>query len=546
MNIEKIKESVVISHNGETITFNNVPQINRSKNTLAVRNESGDFLSRDELLFLELNRLWGTFSQKEQEEVWEIYQNVRLLVTEPDEVRFEVLPDMLRRLVDIHRVERFKELYPLDKVWIPKKTHENFDNLSPNYTEAMTYLVSDYYNLLIFTLAVKPLIPVFAAFGAYPPSKMSSQAARRKIVTLTNDCFDILMTSRLGSEPAIDKLRVSLPHTIEKIQKDGGGTGKAAPALSLIAVIEGYGLDALEEYIMAYTVVNILSLQPVGADFREGVMDVNSIVGRIYFGIKPEVLNGFADKMTAHHVSEKPHASTIKSMSGERGKTSVIDTVKARSIAPIKESERTAVFFTDYRRALKRLNADIAPARCKVFIDGMLEDTTRPITELHEWLVASVLHRFAHRGTYKDVGPEDFFHGMGIAQAIYHSYGMHHAAALLSCVALPGREGLEYPFLPIDNALKEKSAIYYPQEYRAQKGSDTVSPLRESAMLLVRDYVNPFSFHLKTSAEVAKLLGVEQEVKGFIPGQNFQMEIAEMMLIQARQKYRELHPLAAE
>ena len=210
MNIEKIRESVVISRNGETITFNNVPHINRKKNTVKIRMEDdGDFLSRDQLLFLELNRLWGTFSEKELDEVWEIYKNVQLLVTEPDDVRFEVLPDMMRRLVELHYVDRYIALYPQDKVWIPKKLENNFDNISPNYTEAMTYLVSDYYNLMTFTLALKPLIPVFAAFGAYPPVKMNSQSARRKIVTLTNDCFEILLTSKLGSHPAIQKLRDS-------------------------------------------------------------------------------------------------------------------------------------------------------------------------------------------------------------------------------------------------------------------------------------------------------------------------------------------------
>lgn len=546
MNIEKVRETVVISRNGETITFNNVPHINRKKNTIKIKHDdAGDFLSRDQLLFLELNRLWGTFSEAELNEVWEIYRNIELLVTEPDNVRFSVLPDMLRRLTEIHSIERIIAMYPQDSVWIPKKLEHNFDNISPNYTEAMTYLVSDYYNLMIFTLALKPLIPVFAAIGAYPPSKVSSQSARRKIVTLTNECFEFLLTSKLGNQPAIQKLRDSLPHTIEKIQKDAGSQSGSSPSLTLIAVVEGYGLDALEEYITAYTVVNILALQPVGADFKEGVMDENSIVSRIFFGIRPEVLSGFADKMSAHNVTEKPHASTMK-LNGERGKTSVIDIVNARSDAPIKESVRTEVQFMQYRRLLKRVQADVSPARCKQFIDAVLEHHPRPISELHEWLVAAALHRYAHRGTYKDVSPEGFMHGMGIAQAIYSSYGMHQAAALLSCAALPGRDGLEYPFQPIESSIKEKSDIYYPQEYRTQKGTELVSPLKESVLLLIRDYVNPYSFHLKTSPEVAELLGVETEVKGYIPGQRLQLELSEFLLIQARQKHREIHPLADE
>ncbi len=62
--IRKDKENITISFGEERIEFHNVPQINRKKNTI-----NTDSLSRDDLLFLELNRLWRHFTKEEQREV---------------------------------------------------------------------------------------------------------------------------------------------------------------------------------------------------------------------------------------------------------------------------------------------------------------------------------------------------------------------------------------------------------------------------------------------------------------------------------------------
>lgn len=535
LSISKNKENITINHGEETIEFHNVPQINRKMNTIVA-----DTLSRDDLLFLELNRLWRTFSKEEINEVWTLYSEIQMLEAEDEEVRREQAPRIMARLLDIHRPERFKALYPLEKVWIPD-LKESYDEIDSNHTKEMTYIRSDYYDLLINTLVLKPLIPLFAMLGAYNSRKNQTVAEKRKLVECINTCYELLRGTYMGDYPAVAKLEEYLPKTIENIQKDKGVRGMGgAKSLTLIASIAGYGMDALEEYIMAYSMISILALQPVGADYIEGVKKENSLVLRVFYGISPEITEGFADKMSPVSITDKPHASTIK-INGEKGKFSVIDLVSGRTPAPVKEGVRTEVYFEDYRKVIKNVGMDIAPARAKLFIDAIIEHHDGTFAELHEWIIAAALHIRAHRKTYKDISPYAFMHGMGLAQAILCNYGFYHVAQLLSCEAIPVEDSnIIYSFNPISREMKEESNIYYPQAYAPKKNtqSDLNHPLVGSILRVVDELISPYEFTLKTSPEVAQILGVAPEIHQFRPGERLQQELAEFCMLQARHKMR--------
>lgn len=533
--IRKDKENITISFGEERIEFHNVPQINRKKNTI-----NTDSLSRDDLLFLELNRLWRHFTKEEQREVWSLYSEIQMLESEPEETRREHAPRILERLKTLHSPARFAALYPMDKVWIPD-LKDSYDEIDSNHTQEMTYIRDDYYNLLVYTLALKPLIPLFAMLGAYSYRKNQTVDEKRKLVECTNACYEMLRGTDLGEHPAVDKLAEYLPKTIENIQKDKGVRGAGgAKSLTLIAAIVGYGMDALEEYIMAYSMVDILALQPVGADFIEGVQKENSLVLRVFYGISPEITEGFADKMSPVSITEKPHASTIK-INGEKGKLSVVDVVAGRTPAPVKEGVRTEVYFEDYRKVIKNTGLDIPPARVKMFIDAIIENHDGPFSELHEWIISAALHMRAHRKTYKDISPNAFMHGMGLAQAILCNYNFYHVAQLLSCEAIPAEDSnIIYSFNPVTREMKEESNIYYPQAYANKKNaqSDLNHPLVGSIIRVTDELITPYEFNLKTTPEVAQILGVAPEVQQFRPGVRLQQELAEFCILQARHKLR--------
>jgi len=533
MKIKKVKDEITISRNGQTLTFDGLPAINRKRNTIQTD------LSRDDLLFLELERYWATLPAKSLDELWEAYEMVQDLTAVDSSLLEEHLPKVIRVIDRLHPPEVFKQLYPMNKVWIPEKLQENFDGLPPNYPEAMTYIRPEYYELLIETLAIKPFLPVFNLLGAYIGGKGLSQDTKRKVVLSMVRCFSVISDTAVARSPAIDKLRVFLNCLVEKFQRESN-KGMGGTSLSVLASVRGYGSDMLEEYLLAYTVVYVLGLHPVGADFATADLNDNNTISQIFYAIRGEVDGGFASKISGQSVILKQHPSNTV-FNGEKGKTNAIDLVQARSPAPVKEFVRTAVAFKDYRRFIKTLkNIDIAPATVKTLIDSILVNHTGPIYELHEWLVAAALHSKAHRQTYKDIEVE-FKYGMGIAQAVYLHYGMHEVAALLSCQMLPGNVS-GHPIYAIEPDIKIKMDRYYPHDYRTVKGGgNSESPARESLRLLLDQHIAPYYFNFNCTEEARVLLKSDSTtVERMKLGGRIQSQLAEFLTIQARRKLDEV------
>lgn len=533
MKITKVKDEITITRNGQTLSFEGLPPINRKRNTIQTD------LSRDDLLFLELERYWQGLLPKELDELWDAYEMVQDLTAVESSVLEEHLPKVIEVIDRLHRPELFKKLYPFDKVWIPEKLQENFDGLPANYPAAMTYIRPEYYELMIETLLIKPYLPVFNLLGAYIGGKGLSQDTKRKVVLSMVRCFSVISETAVARSPAIEKLRVFLGCLVEKFQKETN-KGMGGTSLSVLASVRGYGSDMLEEYLLAYTVVYVLGLHPVGADYNTSELNDNNTISQIFYAIRSEVDGGFASKISGQSVILKQHPSNTV-FNGEKGKTNAIDLVQARSPAPVKEYVRTAVGVMDYRRFIKTLKIDLAPATVKTLIDSVVANHNGPIYELHEWLVAAAIHSKAHRQTFKDIDGNAFKHAMGIAQAVYLHYGMYEVAQLLSCQMMPGNVS-GHPIYPIESDVKIKMDRYYPHDYRSTKGgSSNESMPRESLRLLLDQHIAPYHFNLHCSEEAMPLLKCEATtVERMRLGGRIQSQLAEFLTIQARRKLDEV------
>ena len=536
MRIDKVKDNVTIIHKGETVSFMNVPSIRKSPGP-DLRDHAGKVVTRDELLFSELNRYWATLKESDQDELFEAYQLLDEISSESMDVMREHVPKVVAVIAKHHPEEVYKKMYPLNNVFIPEKLHASFNDMSPNYTEAMTYIVPDYYQLLILTLNIKPFIPVFAVLGAYVSGKGLSQETKRQVVYNINLAFEMICETPLVNSPAIEKLGRFLSSLVEKFQKELSNRSNGT-SLNVLASVCGYGSDMMDEYLLALTVVRLLAIRPGYADYPDGRMEDNSIVSSIYFGIRTEVESGFANRISGQSVVMKQHPTAVV-FNGEKGKVSAIDLVTARSVAPMKEPIRAGVMFMDYRRHIKTTELDIPPALVKTLIDSMQVNHTGVTYELHEWLVAAVCHRRTDHRSYKDIDPDKFVYAMAIAQAIYLNYGMFELAQLLSCEMLPGNVS-GYPFDPADSELKISTDRYYPQAYRPQRNQEQQSVVRTSLDILVRNHISPYSFHLKCSEEAAALLHTQTDIPNYRPGSNILTQITEILGIQARGKLKEV------
>ena len=537
MRIEKNRDRLIISYGDKEVGFNGFRNGRKDANVPDVRDSSGKVVTHDKIMFMEIERYWSTLTSEEKEELFSAYEELEMLGNEEPETIRKHAPEIVAQIAKFHRADRFRQLYPQSSVWIPQNVHETYEEMSSNYPKEMTYIVQDYYELVILSLMVKPFIPVFLVMDAFPTTRAAVDSKRKSVYNLTH-CMELLYDTEIAQLPAISKLRDFLVSVISKVQ-DGGNKGPNSANLTVLASICGYGTDMVEEYIMAFAVIRLIAMKLIGAELPPGTMVENNIVAGMYFNIKQEIETGFAGKISSQNVILKAHPEKIM-FNGEKGKTCAIDLVQARSKAPMKEFVRTQEFFNDYRRVVRSLGIDIAPADAKVLIDSIHLNHQYPFYELYEWLVAAALHRFADRRTYKDIDAAAFKNAMGIAQAIYIYYGMHEIAQLLSCEMVLDPNNGGYPIEPIDNEIKIKSDRFYPQAYRTNRNIYEQSTLKTSLTLLVREHIAPFNFNLRATPEAARMLRSGEVMLGYTPHPRLQNMLAEFLLIQNRKKCEEV------
>lgn len=537
MRIEKNRDRLVIKYGEKEVAFNGFRNGRKDVNVPDVRDSFGQIVTHDKIMFMEIERYWSTLTPEEKSELFSVYEELELLANEPPEVIREHVPTLVARIAKFHHADRFRQLYPHGSVWIPQNVHETYEEMSSNYPKEMTYIVQDYYELVILSLMTKPFIPVFLILDAFPATRASVESKRKSVYNLTY-CMELLSDTEIATLSAITKLREFLVSVISKVQ-DGGSKGPNTANLTVLASICGYGTDMVEEYIIAFAVIRLIAMKLIGAELPPGTMVENNIVAGMYFNIRQEIETGFAGKISGQNVMLKANPEKIM-FNGEKGKTSSIDLVQARTKAPMKEFVRTQEFFNDYRRAVRALNLDIAPADVKVLIDSININHQYPFYELYEWLVAAVMHRFADRRTYKEIDSEAFKNAMGISQAVYIYYGMPEIAQLLSCEMIRAPLNGGYPIEPIDNEIKIKTDRYYPQAYRKHRNTYEQSTLKDSLSLLVREHIAPFNFNLRATPEAARMLRCGTVMLDYSPHPRLQNMLAEFLLIQNRKKCEEV------
>lgn len=331
MKIEKNRDRLVIRMDDKEVGFNGFRGTRKDNSVPDVLDAKGAVVPRDRIMFMEIERYWMTLTAEEKKDLFGAYVELELLANEPPEVVRNHVPRLVAKISRYHRADRFKQLYPISSVWIPENMSGTHDDMSTNYPEAMTYIVSDYYELLILTMMIKPFIPVFLTMGAFPTTKGAALEMKRKNVNNLTECMDLLEDTDIMKLPAIPKLRGFLNSVLEKVQRDQSNKGMMSTSLSVLATMSGYGTDMMDDYVLAFAVIRLLSMRLVGAELPKGTMVENNLVAGLFFNVKQEIETGFAGKISNQNMMLKQHPENVV-FNGERGKINSTDLIQARTV----------------------------------------------------------------------------------------------------------------------------------------------------------------------------------------------------------------------
>lgn len=191
MRIEKNRDRLIISYGDKEVGFNGFRNGRKDANVPDVRDSSGKVVTHDKIMFMEIERYWSTLTSEEKEELFSAYEELEMLGNEEPETIRKHAPEIVAQIAKFHHADRFRQLYPQSSVWIPQNVHETYEEMSSNYPKEMTYIVQDYYELVILSLMVKPFIPVFLVMDAFPTTRAAVDSKRKSVYNLTH-CLEFL------------------------------------------------------------------------------------------------------------------------------------------------------------------------------------------------------------------------------------------------------------------------------------------------------------------------------------------------------------------
>lgn len=542
MKIERKNTCVTISHNGQELTFT-MPNIAPGKVRPGMTTTQNKRQSELEYFF-ELNEYWGTFDEARCNKLFELYEDVYALSTEDMKIRRKHIPKIAEEIVNLHPIDEVKRLYPVDRVWIPEDMKKTFDSVCTNYVKEMTYLVDDYYNLVCLGIVIRSLVPVFAAVNAFSTTTRNrSVEETRETVYNTIFAYKMVMGTYLAEDPAMEKLDAYLSEATVRIQKENKATGRGAASVAVIAVFEGFGTDSLDDYFRGYALVAVLSnniLNPVHE--HSHVARTTSLATAIYKGVMAEIKTNLAKKLSTDSIRERVHASKFR-MYGEESKVSAVDIIAGQTKAPMKVAVLSEVAIQDYRRCIKALDQDIAPAEAKLYIDNMQQNPPLYFTALHEWLIGAVFRYYLDRRSLPDIHPENMVVAAGIAQSCLVSRGYPEVARLLSCTAVYCEDrDFVYSLDSLNKEFKEKLDIYYPQGFNESDSRTRrkKNPAIENIELLINNYLLPYKFTIKVNDAIRGRLKLDACEMDYRPDFNLRNHLAEWLCRTAKNRLAEL------
>lgn len=359
--------SMQIEHEGEIIMFN----IGFASNIGISKDPSINSRELSKLL-RDVNAYWATLPYDRQNSIFNSYKTILAVceaVADPERLLILLRREM-SKLMELHpyeEVEQFVKLkgtvkYPIDL----KLEYGPGAPMSP-----LTYLRSDYENLMAFTLLVRIALPVLGEFLSR--TKRLIDTNHKEIIACR-----ILSSSQLVKTIPYIKLQTYMA-TYVKDQD-----------MSMAALMGGMGTEQLPEWLLALTIVRRVAIieLPGAGDFEEP----KNLVREIYNYVKSCVEN--PDKRFGGPI--KPKGIESSAGRADDDNTSGAELIKIKEKASEGDSVYFGVFVSNPLRNVRLIDPTIPENLLQQCIKRMAQNNNfarNPTqTTLIQWTLSAVLN----------------------------------------------------------------------------------------------------------------------------------------------------------
>jgi hypothetical protein len=451
-----------------------------SINTCRVINDDGDYIDWNVAIFnhtrfktvdapfRDINRYWSCLSTQRKKLIFNCYKDIkevldRVSLFGEDRVNVKQLSNelpakvaSLYNLMPLEEIEQWSNKF--SQVQFPtglKIQHEEDDKLPDK-----TYLVSDYKGLVILTLTLRPMVPVWGEYVRLIQKQTGTLFKEYVGIKLINH------TQIIHSEYYKRLDRYINACVTNDVETRG-------------AVVAGISKSEIPDWLMSIVIIRRLSVGEIDASEETG-----NIITNIY-GFVASTLDGLNKKFGG--VREKYPEDKV----GEDGETgSVIEGFRPKQQA----SAGDIMIFNVYADNTFKIVKDIDPTVPDDLIELCMESSkclrTLNVTNLHQVLVQWVLAEVISPQAVLSLNREPFISSVAATQAILIHWGFYVLAGLLNSKGLlpDGNTAIINPTFRISSDLIDELNIYYP--YSFNSSGKAVNPASNSIYNVVKNYID--------------------------------------------------------
>lgn len=417
---------VDVSHKGETLNFS-MKSFNRTTffNTIKILDNTNQFVSyldmetQDKLFDIYKKAKTAFEDIKDSERLHKkligLVENLFLIVS------FEDMRNFYSKYIRVPVYQDLKEVYGVD------------DN---ELTKELTYLKSDYYELVILSALLKLTIPIFGEYLEIVDKEVGSKFKEYKV-------YSLLTNSNIINLTAFKRLQTYVMASIEKEKRKNQSNLRTNSS-----ILSGLGTQELPGWLMSKALIRKLMLHEELSD--------NSAIASIYHSIEQHISS--LDKSFGGTVRDKK--APFKDTDGD--KSSYAENYKIKQTISDGDLALLSAYMEELNSIVFKVEPNVDPYLLNICKENINRNGHMPIHQhqvtLAQWVLSSAISPKGIPALKKSA----MLNAIAGTQAILWTWGFKELSLLMTCNVYYGEESFDGGLTRIDNKLLQVLNNLYP------------------------------------------------------------------------------------
>lgn len=358
-------------------------------------------------LFTNINNYIETLSLKDQSQLFSYYFSIKEALVEVrnhDELDY-IIKENIQGVYKILKFDQLKAWsYTHAKIHIPFELKDSCDDVDNELTRKLTYLKKEYYDLVILSLLLRPLIPIFGEYIFTTRNEISPKFKEHYTLPLIDD--------ELYDLPAFERLKEYVYASTEKEQVRSPST-----FVRDSAIFGGLGTSELPDWLLSKVIIRKLVVQEE--------MSGDSMIANIFHYISQQISS--LDKTFNGRVGKKKSFT----INNEEDKVSVAENYKVKQTISDGDLTVISVYMEEPHKVAFTIDPTYNPELLDQCLTLIYQYPDLPIGILQITLSQWVLSKAIPARSVSSLNKKSLMNGVAITQALLWHWGSRELALLL-------------------------------------------------------------------------------------------------------------------